>query len=199
MSAIDSNPDALGTRVLDALSPTKPIYAVLDGARDPRVRGWVFDTRAPAWCLWRGRLPEAAQDVAPYLLRLDHAAAERFFRAAWQNAWGILLASDASVRELRRHLRRFLRVRTEEGKVLLFRYYDPRVLRVFLPSLAAADAADFFGPVEAFAAEADEPGAFHVFRRSAGAVESRAFEPAPELARPAPELARPAPEPGRLA
>ena len=48
---------------------------------------------------------------------------------------------------------------------MLFRYYDPRVLRVFLPAFSAADAADFFGPVAAFAAESDDPSAFHLFRR----------------------------------
>lgn len=153
--------------VLSALPQGMPVWAVLDGARDRRVRGFVFDTRAPAWCLYRGRLPPVLQDSAPYLMRLDGAAAARFFERAWGDAWGIVLASAAPAAELRRHLRRFLRVRTEAGKILAFRYYDPRVLRVFLPALKEKDAAHFFGPVAAFAVEAEEPGAFHVFRRDA--------------------------------
>jgi hypothetical protein len=46
---------------------------------------------------------------------------------------------------------------------MLFRYYDPRVLRVVLPALKPADAADFFGPVTAFATEGEQPGQPHVF------------------------------------
>ena len=38
---------SLSTRLLSELDPLQPLYAVLDGARDPRIRGWVLDTRAP--------------------------------------------------------------------------------------------------------------------------------------------------------
>jgi hypothetical protein len=166
---------ALSQQVLDALPPAKAIYAVLDGARDRRISGWVFDTRAPAWCLWRGKLPAVAERVAPFLLRLERGSeyTERLFTAGWDNAWGVLLATDAPSRELRRHLRRFLRVRTEQGRIMNFRYYDPRVLRIFLPVLSATEATEFFGPVEAFAAAGESPGAFHLFRRNGPAVEDR--------------------------
>jgi len=169
--------------ILDAISGTAPIYAILDGGRDRRIRNWVFDTRAPAWCLWRGELPAAAESVAPFLLRLERGReyTERFFSAGWENAWGILFASDARSRDLRRHLRRFLRVRTEEGRIVSFRYYDPRVLRLFLPALSPAEASGFFGPIEAFAAEAELPGAFHLFRRHDAGVEHRLIGGAVDL------------------
>lgn len=162
--------------ILSALHPTAPVYAMLDGARERRIRGWVLDTRAAAWCLWRGELPGAVADAAPWLLRLerDQEYTQRFFQVGWGNAWGILLASDAPSRELRRHLRRFLRVRTEQGKILLFRYYDPRVLRIYLPTLTAQDAARFFGPVLAFAAEEDG-GGYRIFRSNRGQIEDRGF------------------------
>jgi len=163
---------SLSQEVLDALSRTAPIYGILDGARDRRIRNWVSDTRAPAWCLWRGDLPAAVERVAPYLLRFERGReyTERFFNVGWNHAWGVLFASKAPSRELRRHLRRFLRVRTEQGRIMSLRYYDPRVLRLLLPALSAEEASNFFGPIEAFAAEAEQPGSLQVFHRGGTAT-----------------------------
>jgi hypothetical protein len=49
----------------------------------------------------------------------------------WGKNCGIFATSAADLRQMRRHLRTFLVVHDEEGKPLYFRYYDPRVLRVF--------------------------------------------------------------------
>ena len=38
---------SFGSHVLDELHPVDPTYAVLDGARDRRLRGFIFDPRAP--------------------------------------------------------------------------------------------------------------------------------------------------------
>jgi hypothetical protein len=144
----------------------EPIYAILDGARDPRIRGWVFDTRAPRWCLYRGKLPPVLQDAAPWLLRLipGQGYTETFFRRFWGGACGVLLSSAAPPALLRRHLRRFLIAQDEDRRTLVFRYYDPRVLRVYLPTCTAAETATFFGPIAAYVAEAEERGRFHLFR-----------------------------------
>ena len=40
---------------------------------------------------------------------------------------------------LRHHLKGFLRVRGESGQKMMFRYYDPRVLRVYLPTCNPID------------------------------------------------------------
>jgi hypothetical protein len=55
---------------------------------------------------------------------------------------GIFASAREDIEGLRRQLRRLLRVQTEEGKTLLFRFYDPRVLRLYLPS---AEIATVFG------------------------------------------------------
>jgi Domain of unknown function (DUF4123) len=165
-------------RVARELPKGEPIYAVLDGARDRRIRSWVLDSRAPAWCLYRGQLPPALESAAPWLLRLlpGQPYTDRFFAVGWQNAWGILLASTAPSRELRRHLRKFFVVRTEDRKRLLFRYYDPRVLRAYLPTCTPDEATQFFGPISTMIAEGEEPGAFHVFRRSEKGLDHRHIE-----------------------
>ncbi len=39
--------------------------------------------------------------------------------------------------------------RSEQKAPLVFRYYDPRVLRVYLPTCSPAEFARFFGPISA--------------------------------------------------
>ena len=67
------------------------------------------------------------------------------------------MVSAAPFEEIRRHLRRFLRVKDERGRRLLFRYYDPIVLAAFLPTCTAAELAEVFGPIDAFLVETVGP------------------------------------------
>jgi Domain of unknown function (DUF4123) len=90
------------------------------------------------------------------------AYTEEFFGRGFPAGWGVVLASSAPSRELRRHLRRFLRVRSD-GRILGFRYYDPRVLQIYLPTCTPAETAAFFGPVQSIAAPG-RGGELTVFR-----------------------------------
>jgi hypothetical protein len=58
-----------------------------------------------------------------------------------------------------------LRVETEDGQRLVFRYFDPRVLRVFLPVCTPAEKNDFFGPVYRFFIEGRTIETMHVHAR----------------------------------
>ena len=74
----------------------------------------------------------------------------------WGQSWGVFLrVKDPS--NLRSHLRGFLRVKDESGRILLFRYYDPRVLRVYLPTCRPPELRTIFGPVSSYLVE-DENG-----------------------------------------
>ena len=44
-----------------------------------------------------------------------------------------------------------------KGKDMYFRLYDPRVLRVFLPTCTPDELTDFFGPIGTFLIESDKP------------------------------------------
>ncbi|HUJ27668.1 MAG TPA: DUF4123 domain-containing protein [Myxococcales bacterium] len=148
-------------------------FAVLDGARDGRVASLARGELVR--CLYRGDLPREVSDAAPHLMRIwpGNEATDRFFKQGWGQSWGVLVAYSGQVKVLHRHLRQFLRVRLEDGRVLGFRWYDPRVLRVFLPTCSAAEMERFFGPVEAFAVEDEQPEVFHLFRRALRGFEQR--------------------------
>jgi len=84
-------------------------------------------------CLYDEPLAQPMREVAPYLIRLQpwHRDTSWLFERGWGQSWGIFLESTASGDELRRHFRRFLLVRSQNGRSLYFRYYDPRLrLRV---------------------------------------------------------------------
>jgi Domain of unknown function (DUF4123) len=143
----------------DFPTPRTELFAILDGARDPSICRTLEASTLDYRCLYAGALPRALVAVAPYLVHLHaHAPFTRWLiEQSWGRSWGVFLHSAATLDELRRHLRRFLRVKDERGRRLLFRYYDPRVLRAYLPTCTPAELAAVFGPIDRFCVEsADE-------------------------------------------
>lgn len=142
----------------DTGGETPEICVLLDAARDPRISSLVRRSRLDHRCLLRGRLPPVLAAVAPYLVSLSPRSAltTAIIEQGWGESWGILLRSPAILPELARHFRELLLVKDERGKELFFRFYDPRVLRLYLPTCTPAELRTFFGPVDAFALEGEE-------------------------------------------
>lgn len=130
----------------------RDIWLILDAARDPKVFRMLLACHLDYACLYSGALPPELEVAAPYLVQLtyDYRDSRRFLQEAWGNQWGVFLRSDTSLEKLRRHLRRFLVVRDPSGNRLMFRYYDPRVLRVYLPTCNEDELNRVFGPIECF-------------------------------------------------
>jgi hypothetical protein len=137
---------------------TSGAWAILDGARDDRIFPLVRDSGLNQSCLYSGNLPRELRFAAPYLVELDpsNPATGHLLDLAWGDSWGVFLKVDDGSR-LRHHLKGFLRVRTEGGKKLVFRFYDPRVLRAYLPTCTLSELRAFFGPIRSFVAEAESP------------------------------------------
>ena len=57
-----------------------------------------------------------------------------------------------------------------EGKKLYFRYYDPRVLREYLPTCNEEELAAFFGPVVSYMMEDKDPMTLLDFRFVSGGL-----------------------------
>lgn len=142
------------------------VYAVLDAARDPRIRAAVETCGLEHTCLYAGKLPKALADVAPYLVRLSKMApfTETLLGDAWGSSWGIFILSTGTLEELRRHFRRFLKVQDTSGKTLIFRWYDPRVLREYLPTCNGGELRYVFGPTAMFVVEAASGDALQFHR-----------------------------------
>ena len=170
-------PDAALERVLDALWPPglpghTAVFAIVDGARNERIYGAVRGTYLPKDCLYSGDLPWQLQMTAPYLVRLEREDrfTEFLIRTGWGNSWATFLRTETGIKQLRRHLREFLRVRDEAGKRL-----DFPLLRSARPAGLSADVLagelnTFFGPISAFITEGEAEGEILEFRNEAGTL-----------------------------
>jgi hypothetical protein len=169
--------------IFDAFGPDLPVYAVLDGARDDLLVHWIRQTGAPAWCLYSGKLHETLEAAAPWLLRLGrgHGYTAELFARGWGESWGFFLSSTADARAIRRQLRCNLLARSQTGRRLVFRYYDPRVLQAYLPTCTPSELRAFLGPIAAVAVEREDEPAL-LIRHPDGAPEN--------LPRPRPSRAR---------
>jgi Domain of unknown function (DUF4123) len=107
---------------------------------------------------------------APYLVRLPKGARllKQLVLEGWGKGWGIYLTCQRPFDEVRTHLRRFLMVMNDQTEErMFFRFYDPQALRLFLPTCAPRQKAQFFGEIGAFLAE-NKDG--EVLRFGAGAT-----------------------------
>jgi hypothetical protein len=156
--------------------PCQNVWMIVDGARSIDVFRFLLECYLEYSCLYSGPLTPDLEMAAPYLVQLDHGYRDthRLIRQAWGNSWGVFLRTDTSLKKLRRHLREFLVVRDTKGTRMIFRYYDPRVLRVYLPTCVTAELRTVFGPIECFWTESESPEKMLEFAFRERGLEERA-------------------------
>jgi|GEM_PF-467587 len=146
---------------------TPVIFAILDGARDKKIEALVRKGALKSSCLYEGKLSYAMAIVAPYIVELErgHAQTHAILSQGWGNSWGVFAVTypPTSMLSVRRNCRKIAKVKSPEGKTLIFRYYDPRVLRVYLPNSNRQEAQKVFGPTTAFIVESAQGATLHRF------------------------------------
>lgn len=147
------------------------IYGIIDLARARTLYPMVRELGGKARCLFAGPLAEELRQVSPHLVNLSGGSR---LRQQWRlrgkgRSWGLLLAATSDMRTLHRHLRHFLQARLPDKKQVLFRYYDPRVFRVYLPTCNASELEQWFGrDVGAYYIETPDGSAYWEYRRADG-------------------------------
>ena len=145
-------PNDLVRHLRSHIRPGEKLYGVVDGARDMEL---AYEAKCfygqEIRSLFEGDMAPALAEVAPYMVPIE---LEQDYLKNWCRRWstnaGILLATAANPDSLYSHLRSIFVVKDEEGAESFFRFYDPRVLRVYLTTCNSADRKEFFGPVRAF-------------------------------------------------
>jgi hypothetical protein len=143
------------------------LCALLDGASVPDLLERLHsEPSLEVECLLRGTLEPDMKQVAPYLVKLEPESefAQWVVGTGWGNHWGSFATSRQGFRKLRNHLRALTLIHRRDGTPLYFRYYDPRVLRVFLPTCSPMQLKQMFGPVDAFLAENEAGDAVSIYR-----------------------------------
>jgi hypothetical protein len=140
------------------------ICALLDAAREPAGPYRAREAGLECQSLFAGELGDMLNDVAPHIIAFPPRSP---FRQWWFGQWGdsigVLLEAPAGLAELRRHFRGLTVVRDERRKRYFFRFYDPRVLRVFLPACTPDELRQFFGPITNFYCESEDGQELLVF------------------------------------
>jgi hypothetical protein len=111
-----------------------------------------------ALSLFRGDQARELADVARYLgpLHRDDDFVDWLLTYGWGKSWGIIIESAAALKQLGRHFQSFIMVYDPQGKPLFFRYYDPRVFRIYLPTCNESELKVVFGPVNSFYVEGED-------------------------------------------
>jgi len=148
--------DALWPTPLDEAAPRA--YAILDAARDDGIYPALLAADCEWQCLYRGDAAVTMAEVAPYLVALDPASkfTPWLLEKAWGNSWGVFFVATVKMEALRAHFRRFIMARLPDGRSVYFRFYDPRVLRVYLPTCTTEEREMLFGPVLRFVMEGEQ-------------------------------------------
>jgi Domain of unknown function (DUF4123) len=144
-----------------------PLFAILDATRDPlSILGILRASGEEYQSLYEGLQGRVLEAYAPYLVRLpiESRLLETLVAQAWGKRWGIFVVSAADFKSLRKHFRTFQMVKSPEGEKLYFRYYDPGVLRVYLPTCNLEETNFVFGPVAAYLCEGESPDTLLVFQ-----------------------------------
>ena len=159
------------------------LYAVLDGARNDGIHAAIVQSGCEFECLYTGELDAELVQAAPYLVKLErgHAFTDALVRNGWGDSWGIFLRASVPFKQVRRHLRTFLMVYDPSIKPMYFRYYDPRVLRTFLPTCDREQLTTMFGPVQCYLLEDKDRNTLLRFSVAAGSLQTQTIRIAEQV------------------
>ena len=147
-------------------------FAVLDGASVPGLVQLLQRCSPQYECLYRGELKPDIAEVAPYLVQLEAGTefTDLVLDQGWGKHWGLFALTLETLFAMRQHLRKFLTVHDSTGKPFLFRYYDPRVMSVYLPTCNPDEVKAMFGPVSRYFMESDSPDVALSFHHKDGSL-----------------------------
>jgi pSer/pThr/pTyr-binding forkhead associated (FHA) protein len=137
-----------------------PLFAVIDAAREGVAGELLQPSRLRYQQLFEGQATDASAAHIPVLVELGQASSagagtdmqtflETLLRSGWGKSWGIFCTSQSGFEILLGHFRSFL--------LLRIRFYDPRVLRAFLPTCEPEELRAIFGPVASYVVESERP------------------------------------------
>jgi hypothetical protein len=154
------------------------LFAMLDAAQISNLPALLSAAGVPFRSLFEGESARNLEEVAPYLvcLRGTPGLLQRLVEEGWGRAWAAFFSCDLPFDDVRGHLRKFLLVNTDDGRQVYFRYYDPRVLRAFLPTCSPEQLKQFFGPIHTFWMEADDPAVCIAFSQGLSGLQQKIYQ-----------------------
>lgn len=173
-------PSPLNDLLFADVGGAKRTYLLIDPTLRRKVTG-IFDldcVDVPIACLFNGAAAKEQQEVAPYLVDLTFETEmpprfhRDFFARHWGQGTGILVTSTASLDTLKRHFRKFTKLRREDDpRWFFFRFWDPAVASIYFRIIQndAMRAAQWFGRglIDGYVVEENKGRNVAVFRGEA--------------------------------
>ncbi len=159
------------------------LFGLLDSAREETILAALVDG-VDCESLYRGTKNEKHFGKAPFLVHFAPGC-KLFYQLVsrgWGDSWGVVFASREPFGNLLEHFQRFVLARRQFGEdqdVFFFRFYDPRVLRAYLPTCTESEIGLLFGPVRRFYVESEGGDAVLVFDRQERSARSDVSDAAP--------------------
>jgi Domain of unknown function (DUF4123) len=170
MREMNSTTDAIPTWRERALAflrePGSTLFGLMDAAQDPEILALIQEGGCPFESLYQGESAVVMASVAPYLVQLDpeKGLLQQLVLKGWGKNWGIYLRSCLPLAKVRRHFRHFTMVELPDGQQVYFRFYDPRVFRVFMPTCNASENSTIFEGIESIFAEGTDGNTMNIYR-----------------------------------
>ena len=141
------------------------LFGIIDSAKNDEAFRFMIEGGVSYKSLFDGTMDVQSYGVSGFLVecRNDSPLFQWMTGKAWGDNCCIFFTSKASFDELFIHFQKFNRVYLEGDDVVLFRYYDPRVFRNYLPTCNGKEIDLFFGEIKSFFAERKNPGSINIF------------------------------------
>lgn len=110
-------------------------------------------------CLFAGRLNPQLVKVSPHVVELapSDPLSKMWRSQGWGKNWGILIVSAENLGYVRRRLRHFTQAKLPSGEgPVLFRFWDPRVFRIYMPLVEPDQLAPWFHGIERYIVESED-------------------------------------------
>jgi Domain of unknown function (DUF4123) len=133
-------------------------FVILDGAHFKSKMDQAILLNENHHNLYTGISPAHLEPLGPFIFEFPHNQEfyEWYMENVQANSRGLIVESIHTFNEVKSHFKTLIKVRTESGHNLFFRFYDSRVIRSFLPTCQEAELIDFFGPVQSIFAQSVE-------------------------------------------
>ena len=141
------------------------LYAIVDGAQSLPLAFTARLMGHELYTVFSGDLATTVAHAGPLLVRFDE-------RSGFLGKWvehigthaGVLFEAPADLSDVLIHLRRIFIATDEEAQEYFFRFYDPRVIRTFLPTCHPNELKEFFGPITQWIVETEDAAGYSSYR-----------------------------------
>ncbi|WP_225768817.1 DUF4123 domain-containing protein [Inquilinus sp. Marseille-Q2685] len=161
---------------------TARLYVVADCGRDRNIRTLLQALAEESACLYQGEALAEYGDEAPWLATAGpHAELWTWLiEEGLGQRWGVFLASRRDFDAVRRHLRRFVKIRTWENQLVFFRFFDPFVWNSQVGFFSEEQRRHLFDGIDLSLTELGDKGFMRLRLEADARFASRIIEPKPE-------------------